>query len=161
MALQNGKDGGEWRIAAYFASNAALTILSLSDQYAAATIGAQRTSLEAAGQALLAVNRFSGPGAHPGAGGYVSPLLIAVAGMMTPVVMLRSVVFNRVTAYAGILAGALDLAYCIVYAFVPAMDSDMLAVCFIPAAGLFLMIWHIMVGRRLFRSGADGLGKQT
>jgi len=140
-------------IAVYFASNTAFSMLSLSDQYAVATTDAQRTMLLAAGQAMLAINRFSNPGAHPGAGGYLSLLLIAVAGMITSVVMLRSAVFNRATAYVGILASAFDLAYCIAFAFVPAVDSDLLAVCFIPAAGLLLMIWHILIGRRLFQLG--------
>lgn len=140
-------------IAVYFASNTALSMLSLSDQYAAATTEAQRTTFLAAGQTTLAINRFSDPGAHPGAGGYASLLLIAVAGMITSVVMLRSDMFNRATAYVGILASALDLAYCIAYAFVPAVDSDLLAVCFIPAVGLLLMIWHILIGRRLYRLG--------
>ena len=140
-------------IAVYFASNTAFSMLSLSDQYAAATTEAQRDTLLAAGQAMLAINRFSSLGAHPGAGGYLSLLLIAVAGMITSVVMLRSAVFNRATAYVGILAAALDLAYCVAYAFVPAADSELLAVYFIPAAGLLLMIWHILIGRRLYRLG--------
>ena len=143
-------------IAVYFASNTAFSMLSLSDQYAAATTEAQRTILLAAGEAMLAINRFSSPGAHPGAGGYMSLLLIAVAGMITSVVMIRSAVFNRATAYVGILASAFDLAYCIAFAFVPTVDSELLAVCFIPAAGLLLMIWHIMVGWRLYQ-----LGKET
>ena len=86
----------------------------------------------------------------------MSLLLIAVAGMITSVVMIRSAVFNRATAYVGILASAFDLAYCIAFAFVPTVDSELLAVCFIPAAGLLLMIWHIMVGWRLYQ-----LGKET
>jgi len=149
-------------IAVYFASNTAFSVLSLSDQYKAATTEAQRTTLLAAGQAMLAINRFSDPGAHPGAGGYMSLLLIAVAGMITSVVMLRSDVFNRATAYVGILASALDLAYCIAFAFVPAVDSELLAVCFIPAAGLLLLIWHILIGLRLCRPGrleGKGLSK--
>ena len=140
-------------IAVYYASNTAFSMLSLSDQYAAATTDAQRSTLLAAGQAMLAINRFTGPGAHPGAGGYLSLLLIAVAGMVTSVVMLRGTVFNRATAYVGILASACDLAYCIAFAFVPAVDSGLLAVCFIPAAGLLLMIWHILVGQRLCQLG--------
>ena len=140
-------------IAVYFASNTAFSMLSLSDQYAVATTDAQRTTLLAAGQAMLAINRFTSPGAHPGAGGYLSLLLIALAGMITSVVMLRSAVFNRATAYVGILASACDLVYCIAFAFVPAVDSGLLAVCFIPAAGLLLMIWHILVGRRLCQLG--------
>jgi hypothetical protein len=140
-------------IAVYLASNTAFSMLSLSEQYAAATTDAQRTTLLAAGRALLAINRFSSPGAQPGAGGYMSLLLIAAAGMMTSVLMLRSAVFSRVTAYAGILASALDLAYCIAFAFVPGVDSELLAVCFIPAAGLLWVIWHIMVGWRLYQLG--------
>jgi hypothetical protein len=140
-------------IVVYFASNTAFSMLSLSEQYAAATSDAQRTVLLSAGQALLAINRFTNPGAHPGSGGYLSLLLIAVANLVISVVMLRSDLFNRATAYVGILAGAFDLAYCIAYAFVPAVDSHLLAVSFIPAAGLFLMVWHILVGLGLLKLG--------
>jgi hypothetical protein len=140
-------------IAVYFASNTAISMLSLSDQYAVATAEAQRISLLAAGEAMLAINRFTAPGSHPGSGGYISLLLIAVAGMITSIVMLRSDLFNRATAYVGILASALDLAYCIAFAFIPTVDSELLAILFIPAAGLLLMIWHIMVGWRLYRLG--------
>lgn len=138
-------------IAVYFASNTAFSMLSLSDQYAAATTDVERTMLAAAGQAMLAVNRFSNTGAHPGAGGYFSLLLLAVAGMITSVIMLKSAVFNRATAIVGILAAAFDLAYCITYVFVPSVESRLLALTFIPAAGLLLMIWHIMIGLRLLR----------
>ena len=140
-------------IAVYFASNTALSMLSLSDQYATATTEVQRTMLLAAGQAMLALNRFSSPGAHPGAGGYMSLLLIAVAGMIISVVMLRSVDFNRATAYVGMGASTLDVTYCLVYVFVPTIDNELLAVLFIPAAGLLLMIWHILIGRRLCQLG--------
>jgi hypothetical protein len=146
-------------IAVYFASNTALSMLSLSYQYTTATAGAQRTKLLAAGQALLALNRFSSPGAHPGAGGYLSLLLIAVASMITSIVMLRSAVFNRATAYMGILASALDLAYCVAFACLPTVDSELLAVLFIPAAGLLLAIWHILVGWRLFHLGEGKIVK--
>jgi len=140
-------------IAAYFASNTALSMLSLSEQYAVAATGAQKTTLVAAGEALLALNRFTAPGSHPGSGGFLSLLLIAVAGTIASVVMLRSDLFKRATAYVGILAGALDLAYCTAYALVPTVDNEMLAILFIPAAGLLLMLWHIMVGWRLYRLG--------
>jgi hypothetical protein len=48
----------------------------------------------------------------------------------------------------------LDLAYCLAFALVPGMNRELLSVMFIPAAGLFWMIWHIMVGHRLYRTGA-------
>ncbi len=140
-------------IAVYFASNTAFSMLSLSDQYATATTETERTMLLAAGQAMLAINRFSCPGAHPGAGGYLSLLLIAIACMITSVIMLRSAEFNRTTAYVGILASAFDLAYCIAFVFMPMIDSELLALIFMPAAGLFLMIWHVMVGWKLYQLG--------
>jgi hypothetical protein len=142
-------------VATYFASNTAFSMLSLSDQYTAMTIDAQRTLLLAAGQAMLALNRFSHPGAHPGSGGYMSLLLIAVAGLITSIIMLRSDMFNRATAYVGILASAFDLAYCIAFVFVSTVDSEVLAIYFVPAAGFFLMIWHIMVGLRLYQLGKE------
>lgn len=131
----------------YFASNQALALLSLGNQYATAATTAQRTMLLAEGQALLALDRFSNLSR------YLSLLFIAVAGLLTSVVMLRSHVFNRATAYIGILAGAFDLAYCLAFVCVPTVDGELLAICFIPAAGLFLMIWHILIGRRLCQAG--------
>lgn len=143
-------------IAVYFASNTALSMLSLSDQYTTETMEAQRTLLQAAGQAMLAMNRFSSPGAHPGAGGYLSLLLIASAGLITSFVMIRSNLFSRWTAYIGLLASLLDLAYCIAYAFLPGVGGGQLALLFIPAAGLLLMIWHILIGLRLYQLGRLG-----
>jgi hypothetical protein len=61
--------------------------------------------------------------------------------------------FNRATAIAGILASAFDLAYCAAYALVAEADTELLATLFIPAAGFLLMIWHIMVGWRLYQLG--------
>ena len=133
-------------IAAYFASNTAFSMLSLSDQYAAATTDVQRSMFLAAGQAVLAINN---PGAiYQGTGIYMSFLLLAVAGLIISAVMLRSNIFSRVTAYVGILASAFDLAYCITFAFVPAMTVYLLS-----AAGLLLMVWHILIGRRLYQLG--------
>lgn len=140
-------------VGVYLASNTAFSMLSLSAQYAAATTEAQRAPLLAAGQALLAVNRFSDAGSYPGTGGYISLLLVALAGMTASLVMLRSAVFNRVTAWVGILANGFDLAYCVGFLFVPLVSSELLAVLFIPAAGLFFMVWHILVGWRLYRLG--------
>lgn len=135
-------------IAVYFASNTAFSMLALSDQYVAATTDAQRSMFLAAGQAVLALGAI-----YQGTGIYASFLLLAVAGLIISAIMLRSNIFSRVTAYVGILASAFDLAYCIAFAFLPAVDIELVAVCTIPAAGLLLMIWHILVGRRLYQLG--------
>jgi len=128
-------------IVVYFASNTAFSMLSLSDQYAAATTDAQRSVFLAAGQAMLAIGL-------QGTGIYMSFLLLAIAGLIISAVMLRSNIFSKVTAYVGILASVFDLAYCITLAFVPAID-----VYLVSAAGLLLMIWHILIGRRLYQLG--------
>lgn len=139
-------------IAVYLASNSAFSLLALSDQYAAAAGEAQRAMLLAAGQALLALNRFSLAGAHPGSAGFLSLLLTAASGLIFALVMLRSRVFNRATALVGVAANTLDLAYCAGFLFAPSL-GETLAVLFIPAAGLLLMVWHILVGWRLVRIG--------
>jgi hypothetical protein len=66
-------------------------------------------------------------------------------------VMLKSLVFSRATAYVGLAAGVLDLAYCIAYPLVPATRAGLLGVLFLPAAGLMLMAWHVLVGVGLLR----------
>lgn len=140
-------------IAVYLASNTALSLLSLSGQYTAAGSAAERAALLAAGQALLAGIRFGGPGAQPGAGGYLSLLLVALSGLLISLVMLRSGQFGRATAIFGILAGALDLAYCLGFLFLPGVGGEGLALAFIPAAGLFWMLWQVLTGLRLYRLG--------
>ncbi len=131
--------------AVYMASNTAFSMLALSERYAASTTEAERSMLLAAGQAVLAANR--------GTGAYASLLLLAVAGLLLSVLMLRSGAFGRWAACVGILASALDLVYCMAYPFVPATGQDLIAILTQPAAGLLLMVWHILVGLRLLRLG--------
>jgi hypothetical protein len=136
-------------IAVYFASNTALSVLSLSDQYAAATSDAQRSMFLAAGQAIMAINP---PGViYPGTGNYLSFLLVAAAGLIISLVMLQSAVFSKATAYIGVLASAFDLACCIAIAYRPVISD--ICIFLIAAAGLLLMIWHILIGLRLIRLG--------
>jgi len=138
MALASGLVG----IAVSFAANVSLTMLSLSQQHAAATSEAQRAVLLAAGQAILATDN---PLAiFPGTGAYVSLLLIALAGLLFSVVMLHS---NRTTAIVGLLASGCDLAYCLTLALMPLLPVYL----FVAVAGLFWMIWHLLVARILFK----------
>jgi hypothetical protein len=138
-------------VAVGMSTNTALSMLALSGQYSAAISLDQQNLILGAGQALLAVNRFSSAGAHPGSGGYVSLLLVALAGLMVSSIMLKGRVFRRHTAYVGILANTLDLAYCAGYLVAPVGARAVLAVMFIPAAGLLFMVWHILVGWGLLK----------
>ncbi len=129
-------------IAAYFASNTAFEMLSLSNQYAAATTDAQRSQFLAAGQAMLAT--------YQGTAFNVYYILNAVATLIISVVMLRSTIFGNVTAYAGIVAGVLML--------IPSTAGTIglyFAFCsLVPTA-----IWLILIARRLFML-AQGVSKE-
>jgi hypothetical protein len=140
MALASGLMG----IAVSFSANISLSMLSLSQQYAAATTEVQRAGLQAAGQAVLA---FHNPSAlYQGTGAYLSWLFVAVAGVLFSVAMLQGQVFDRATVLVGLLASACDLAYCLTLAFAPGLRVFLVA-----TAGAFWMIWHLMVGLRLLR----------
>jgi hypothetical protein len=121
-------------IVAYFASNPAFSMVTLSDQYAAATTDAQRSALLAAGQAMLAT--------YSGTAFDAYYLLASVALVMISTVMLRTNVFSKATAYIGILANALALGL-----FVPTVGLLLSLVSVIP----FLLIWYILLARRLFQ----------
>jgi hypothetical protein len=62
----------------------------------------------------------------PAAGFNMGLLLVSAAGLIVSLVMLRSHIFGKVTAYAGILANVVGLAYYIALAM-PATGSILLA----------------------------------
>jgi hypothetical protein len=136
-------------ITVYLASNQAFAMLSLSDQYAAASTEAQRMGLLAAGQAVLAIHNS---GANYGNGPYISFLFINVAGLIIAAVMLRSRVFSRLTAYVGILANLFGLGYYVTLALDPRL-------CAVPisTAAPFLLIWYILIGRKPLQLGSGVL----
>lgn len=133
-------------IAIYVASNQAFALLSLSDQYAAATTDALRSQLLAAGQAVLAISNNE---SYQGAGVYLSFLLISVAGLIISTVMLQARIFGKAAAQVGIMANVLGLGYYIALAFAP-------AVSFVPvsASAIFLVVWYVLIARRLFHLGS-------
>ncbi len=138
MALASGLVG----IAVGLSSNISFSMMSLSQQYAAASGEAQRAALLAAGQSLLA---SSGAMANfPGTGTYMSYLLIALAGLLLARQLLPA---HRATAIFGLLAGGCDLAYCLTFALSPGLQ-----VLFMASGGAFWMIWHILVGIYLLKS---------
>lgn len=133
-------------VAVYFASNQAFALLSLSDQYTVATTDAQRSGLLAAGQALLAIHNS---GANYGNGPYVSFLFVNLAGLISAAVMLRSSVFGKFAAWMGILANLFGLSYYLTLVFAPSMSAIPLS-----ASAPFLLIWYLVVGRKLLRLGS-------
>ena len=119
----------------FFASReATFGMLSLSNQYAAATTDVQRAMLLAAGQALLSI--------YNGTAFDLSYVLGGIVILIFSVVMLRSSIFSKATAYVGIVMGVLML--------VPPTAGSI---------GLLLsltsliptLIWLIPIARRFFQ----------
>jgi hypothetical protein len=132
-------------IGIFFATNNPFSMLSLSNQYAAATTDAQRSSFLAAGQAILANTN------QRAVGGFNTGLFfVSVAGLMVSSAMLRSNVFGKPTAYAGILANALSLADNIREALT---SSEIITLLVVLPNALFLMVWFVLIGRTFLRLG--------
>ncbi|HTS05883.1 MAG TPA: hypothetical protein VMP68_09890 [Candidatus Eisenbacteria bacterium] len=122
------------------ATPTALSMISLSQKYAAATTEASRTQFLAAGEAILATDIWHGTGAIMGG------ILLQSGAVLISVVMLRSSVFSRTTAYLGILMHGLDLAHIVFGLFLPGTGVVLLAI-----SGPFYPIWLFLVGRRLLQ----------
>jgi len=140
IALTLGLGG----IVTYFASSTAFNMLSLSSQYAAATTDAQRSLFLAAGQATLAI--------WQGTAFDVGYVLEGVALLIIAVVMLRSTLFSKGTAYVGILLGVMSL--------LPP-TAGTIGLLFSLGSLVPLEIWLILIARRLFMLAQGGSLEET
>jgi hypothetical protein len=132
-------------IAIFLATNNPFSMLSLSNQYTAATTDVDRSTFLAAGQAILTNTNQRAVG-----GFNLSLFLVSVAGLITSSVMLQSHSFSRFTAYVGILAYALSLADYLRQALT---SSPIVALLVILPGALLLMLWFVLVGRSLYQLG--------
>jgi hypothetical protein len=123
--------------AAFFlAVNPTFAMLYLGNQYAAATSDAQRSAFVAAGEALTANYNGTAFGLYF--------VLTGVADLIFAVVMLRHRLFNRWTAYIGILLGVMLLVPPLPpFGPIPTALSYGVVV---PSA-----VWSLLVARGLFR----------
>ena len=80
-------------------------------------------------------------------------LLIEFACLVISVVMLRGKVFSKATAYAGILGNALLIVVEIILTSTRRLPDAGMVVA--GAGGFSIMIWYLLVGRRLLQLG-DG-----
>lgn len=126
-------------IAAYLASSTAFNMLSLSSQYAAATTNAQRALFEASGQATFAI--------WQGTAFDVGYVLGSIALLIIAVVMLRSTIFGKVTAYVGLVLS--------VTMFVPP-TVGMIGLVLSLISLVPLTIWLILIARRRFMLAQGG-----
>jgi hypothetical protein len=132
-------------IGIFLATNNPFSMLSLSNQHAAAMTDAQRSTLLAAGEAMLANTNQRAVG-----GFNMGLFLVSIAGLIVSSVMVQSNSFSRLTAYVGILANALSLTDYLRQALTPSATVALLVI--LPYT-LFLVIWFALVGRRLYQLG--------
>ena len=121
---------------AFVVARPALEMLYLGNQYADATTEAQRALFLAAGETMLAISH--------GTAFHVGINLFSVYYLIVPLVMLRSDVFGRVTAYAGISAAILNWGL-----YMPGEIGFFLFTLSV----LPLAIWNILIARRLLQLG--------
>jgi len=126
----------------WLSSHSAFSMISLSNQYAAATNELQRSQLLAAGRAVIASDMWHTTGA------FMSGIFLQGATTLVSFLMLRGGVFSKATAWVGILTHGLDLAHVLLMVFVPAIGQWLMIV-----AGPLYPVWFFMVGRRLLQLG--------
>jgi hypothetical protein len=80
----------------------------------------------------------------------VSYVLVSAAWTMIAGVMLRSQVFSRTTGYAGILAGAAGIV-AVVLEHILMREALFVAISLYFVAIVFLFIWVVLTGRRLYQ----------
>ena len=116
----------------------ALSLIPLSDKYAAATSDAARARLLAAGDALMASDIWHGTGAMLGGA------LLQTGAVLISIAMLRGRVFGRFTAWLGIVMHGLDLAHVLAMVLIPTTGAILLA-----TAGPLYPVWFFLIGRTL------------
>jgi hypothetical protein len=137
-------------LAVFYATNRAFPMLDLSAQYAAATSQAERTMLEAAGQAMLSVGQSHTPGT------FLAFFFSEIAGILMAVVMLRGKLLAPAAAIAGVIGHGFLLVFEVLSSFVPSSHDAILILAMI--GGLSNMTWYILVALGLFRLGQTDLG---
>jgi len=128
----------------WLGSHSALSMISLSDQYAAAASDLQRYQLLAAGRAVIASDMWHTTGA------FMSGIFLQGGTTLISILMLRVTVFSKVTAWVGIVDHGLDLAHVVLMVLVPLAGQWLMIV-----AGPLYPVWFFMVGRRLLQLGKE------
>lgn len=133
----------------FLAMPTGLSMVPLSERYAAATTEALRIQLQAAGEAILATYIWHGTGAMLGG------ILLQGGLVLISVVMLRSRIFSKTTAYLGVLTHGLDLAHIVVGLLLPRFGVVLMAI-----AGPLYPVWFLLVGRRLLQLATRNEARQ-
>jgi hypothetical protein len=117
----------------FIAARPAFEMLYLSNGYTAAGTDTERAMFLAAGEAKLST--FHGTAFH------ISYILGSISGLIISLVMLRTNIFSKATAYVRIASSVFDFGL-----YVP-----VIGVYIAVFSVLFLSVWSIMIARRLFQ----------
>ena len=124
-------------------------MISLSNQFVTATTQAQKSLLLAAGETVLATST--------GTRATMASFFLEGAAFVISMIMLRSGLFGKFTAYMGIVGHGLDLIRIIInLVIVPIVSLPFVAtIGFILLAigGPLQLIWYALVGRKLLQLG--------
>lgn len=124
-------------------------MLTLSNQYVAATAEAQKSLIQAAGQGLIASTQ--------GTGYYMGLPLVWLTNIILSVIMLRYKSFGKASAYVGILGYALLLAGVPLagYATTDPATAVETAIAYVSylGGGVLWVIWWILIGLKLLQLG--------
>jgi Domain of unknown function (DUF4386) len=136
---------GLWLLAIgmFIASNPAVQMLKLSEQFAAASTDEQRSQAVAAGQAMLAN--------WEGSAFQVSYVVGQLAGILIGIVMLQTSAFGRLVPYALIIGNVVGFGY-----YLPKIGLAISAL-----SGVVLWVWYMGITRsfiKLARSTRQGIG---
>jgi hypothetical protein len=134
--------------AVFVAGNAALPMLQLSREYAAAGSEAARQGIAGAGEALLAKGGYGSLGAFP------AFFLLCVACLLMAFAQLKAREYPRATAYVGIAGNALMAANVVLVAIAPSAKSYAMALA--APGGLLDTAWLVFIAVGLFRSARRG-----
>ncbi len=107
----------------------------LSDRYAAATTDAAKSHYLAAGETLLAL--------FNGTAWLVSIVFVSVSSLISCLLMLRSKIFSKATAYIGIVSNVSALGFLI----------PVVGMVFLFLATLGGAVFQVLIGRTLLRMG--------
>lgn len=116
-----------------------LEVFYLSDSYATATTDAERSHYLAAGEALLML--------FNGTAWAINYIFGAVSGMISSLLMLRSTVFGKATAYIGIITST--VAVLSIIGFIVPIIAMVLAMLAMPG----YIIWNLLVAIKFFKLG--------
>lgn len=122
------------------ATPTALSMIPLSDKFAAATSDFAKNQLLATGEALLANDIWHSTSAILGG------VVLQCGALLISIVMLQGSVFTKMTAWLGVVMHGLDLAHIIGGLVLPAVGFVLLAL-----AGPLYPVWFILVGLRLLK----------